>query len=149
MFRQGSKLRSILLLNAVSLLSNLISSTPPDNYCYQPTRMYYLFSLIAALSTNFCATVTVDTLVVLPKDCCKELNNMFLDRCCKDTLHLTADILLAPANPRGAHLKPPTQQSDNIFCETHHLRRNTMKDNSQSSPTDARPSIFSLLKSHT
>ena len=41
-----------------------------------------------------------------------------------------------------------TQQLDNTFCKTYHVRRNTTIENSQSSPTDARPS-FSLLKPHT
>ena len=137
MFRRGSKLKSKQLLNAVSLLSNLVSSSPPDNSCQQPKRMYYLFLIIATLSTNSCSIVKVGKWVVLPKDCNKESNNIFPNPSFTDTIRLTADILLAPANPRGAHLKPRTQQLDYIFRETHYVRRNVMKENSQFLPTDA------------
>ena len=50
---------------------------------------------------------------------------MFPNPFCKDTLHTTADILLARANPRGAYLKPRIPQLDNSFCKTDHMRRNT------------------------
>ena len=111
--------------------------------------MYYLLSIKATLFTNFCATVIVGTWVVLPEECNNGSNNMFLNLSREETLNTTTNILLYLANLIGAHLKPRTQQLGNIFCKTHHERKNTIKKNSRSSPTDARPFIFPLLKPHT
>ena len=148
MFRQSLKLRSRQLLNAVSLRSNLVTPTPPDN-CQQPIRKYSLILIISTLSINSCATAIVSTWFVLPKGCNKRSNNIFRKPSCADALHLTAGILLAPSNSIEAHLEPCTQQLVNTLCKTHRVRRNTMKENSQSSPKDAQPLIFPLLKPHT
>ena len=67
MFRRGSKLRSRQPLNPVSLPSNFASSTRPDNSCLQPIRIYYLLPIIATLSSNFCAAVTVGRGSYLPE----------------------------------------------------------------------------------
>ena len=146
MFSQGLKLRSRQLLQAVSLVSNLTLSTPPDNSCQQPIWAYYLLLILVMLSTNSCATVTVSMWVILLQGCNKGSNSMFPNPSCKYSFHTTTDILPIPANPIGAHLKPRAQQLDNIFCKTHYVCGNTMKENSQCSPKDAWPFIFPFLK---
>ena len=126
MLRRGSTLRSRQLLNTISFPSNLALSAPPDNSCLRPIRMYYLLFIIATLSTNSCATVTVGMWVVLTKDCNRGSNSMFANPSCKDILHTTADIL-ASANRIVALRKLLTQYLVNIFCKTHPVHRKTTK----------------------
>ena len=65
---QGMKCKSKQLSNAVTLQLNHALSTPSDNFCLQPKRMYYLLYIKATLFINFCATAIVSTWVVLLKD---------------------------------------------------------------------------------
>ena len=53
-------------------------STPPDNFCLQPKRMYYPLHIKATLLINFCATVIVGTWVVLLKGCNRGLSSTCL-----------------------------------------------------------------------
>ena len=50
--------------NAVTLQLNHALSTPPDDFCLQPKRMYYPLFIKATLFNNFCATAIVGTWVV-------------------------------------------------------------------------------------
>ena len=63
----------------VTLQLNYALSTPPENFCLQPKRMYYPLFIKATMFINFCATAIVGTWVVLFKGCNRELSSTCLE----------------------------------------------------------------------
>ena len=125
-------------------------STPPDNFCMHPKRMYYPLFIKATLFINFCATAIVGKWVVRLKG----YNRGLSSTCSKPFfrsifLRTEAHWPALASQSEDLKLKLPFLLLDNIFYKTLHAHVNIMITNFLFLPVAVLLFIFPLLKPRT
>ena len=135
------------LSNAVTLQLNNALSTPPDNFCLEPKRMYYLLFIKATLFINFCATAIVGMWAVLFKGYNRGLSSTCPKSFSRSIFLRTKAHWPALANQSEAlKLKLPFLLLDNTFYKTLHAHVNIMITNFLLLPMAVLLLIFPPLK---
>ena len=130
MFRLGTKYKLKQPSTIVTLQLNHALSTPPNNFCLQPKRMYHPLHIMTTLSIKFFATMIVSTWVKLLKGCNRGLSNLCLKPFFRDILLKIETHWPALASQSEAlELKLLSPLQDNISYKTLHAHINVMITN--------------------